>query len=99
MTDDTHTTGERTMKDVSHTNPYTDEPFGDACAFERGPVVAADGGSRDEADGVSEPSGVTEPTGIEEQTMKDVSHTPPHADAGDVNRVFERGTEGRDETV
>jgi hypothetical protein len=31
------------------------------------------------------------------QTMRDVDHTPPHGEG--VERVFERGTEGRSETV
>ncbi|MDG5776066.1 hypothetical protein VB773_14815 [Haloarculaceae archaeon H-GB2-1] len=74
------------MGEISHTNPYTGKPFGNACAFERAPHVAADGGRRDAVD-------------EDEQTMADVSHTPPHDDESDVNRVFERGTEGRDETV
>ena len=74
MTDD--------METVSHTNPYTDESFGETVVFRRGQTVVADGGRRE---------------GTETQTMKDVSHTPPTGDGA--MRVFERGTEGRDETV
>ncbi|WP_136715317.1 hypothetical protein [Halorientalis salina] len=70
------------MNAVSHTNPYTDEPFGETVTFRRGQTVVADGGER---------------TGTDEQTMKDVSHTPPAGDGA--MRVFERGTEGRDESV
>ena len=70
------------MRAVSHTNPYTDESFGETVVFKRGQTVAADGGRRE---------------GDEKQTMKDVSHTPPTGDGA--MRVFERGTEGRDETV
>ncbi|GAB3029050.1 hypothetical protein [Natronobiforma cellulositropha] len=72
MTDD-----RQTMKDVSHTNPYTGESAGHL--FSRGPVVAADGG-HEEADGTRQT----------EQTMKDVSHTPPYG-SSEANRVFERG--------
>ena len=31
------------------------------------------------------------------RTMADVDHTPPHGDGAE--RVFDRGTEGRSETV
>ena len=44
-----------TMKGVSHTNPYTDEPFGAGVAFGRGQPVAADGGESDDGTG-SEPA-------------------------------------------
>jgi hypothetical protein len=81
MTDD--------MQDVSHTNPYTGESFGEQVqVFDRGTTVAADGGERPDAD--------TETT--DEQTMKDVDHTPPN-DSDGANRVYERGTEGRSESV
>ncbi|WP_049903077.1 hypothetical protein [Halococcus agarilyticus] len=36
----------RTMNDVSHTNPKTGRPFGERVVFARGPTVAADGGER-----------------------------------------------------
>jgi len=32
------------------------------------------------------------------ETMRDVEHEPPHEGEG-ATRAFERGTEGRDETV
>jgi hypothetical protein len=91
MTDDTHTTesertDEATMADVSHTNPNTDRTFGDAMVFHRG-AVAADGGER----------GATEPTEDEPDTMEDVSHEAPDGDSP--QRTFERGTEGRTDTV
>jgi len=70
------------MRAVSHTNPYTDESFGETVVFRRGQTVVADGGK---------------PERTATQTMKDVSHTPPTGDGA--MRVFERGTEGRDETV
>ncbi|MFB6183179.1 MAG: hypothetical protein ABEI96_01375 [Haloarculaceae archaeon] len=99
--DGTRRAGREPMKAVSHTDPYTDSAFGSGPAFQRGPTVAADGGERDAAgedEDEDDPFAVEEPS-VEEQTMKDVSHTPPHDEAEDVNRVFERGTEGRDETV
>ncbi|MFB6074497.1 MAG: hypothetical protein ABEJ89_05750 [Haloarculaceae archaeon] len=68
------------MRDVDHTHPHTDEPFG--AAFRRGPDVAADGGARDETPAT--------------ETMADVDHEKP---TEAVDRVFERGTEGRDERV
>jgi hypothetical protein len=77
------------MKDIDHTNPYTDESFGENFVFRRGQHVAADGGEPDADDG-------TEDT--EAQTMKDVEHTPPN-DSDGANRVYERGTEGKDESV
>ena len=33
-----------TLADVDHTHPYTDEAFGEAVVYQRGPIVAADGG-------------------------------------------------------
>jgi len=74
------------MKDVEHTHPHTNRAFGEV-VFTDGEAVAADGG---EADAETTDSTDT-------QTMEDVSHTPPHGDGA--NRAFERGTEGRDETV
>jgi hypothetical protein len=69
------------MREVDHTHPHTDEPFGEM--HNRGSVVAADGGTSESAE---------EST----QTMDDVSHEPPSEGA---NRAFERGTEGRTDTV
>jgi len=81
MTDDN-----TNMREVSHTNPNTGRPFGDAVAFRRG-AVAADGG---------EPETEGEET---DETMEDVSHTAPDSDNDSAQRTFERGTEGRDEGV
>jgi hypothetical protein len=61
-------------------------PFADdpfVRTYRRGRVVAADGGEPDAADG-------------EDETMDEVSHTSPTEGA---NRTFERGAEGRDESV
>ena len=86
MTDDRP----QTMKDVSHTNPYTGESAGHL--FTRGPILAADGGHEDvDADETATETESNDRTEAEDsQTMKDVCHTPPH-DATDANRVFERG--------
>ena len=71
------------MQDVDHTHPHTDEPFGGA--FRRGPDVAADGGKR-----------AADAEERDDETMEDVDHESPTEGA---NRTFERGTEGRDESV
>ena len=75
------------MQDVDHTHPHTDETFGDA--FRRGPDVVADGGVRDGTDESDEEN-------TNGETMEDVDHESP---TGAANRSFERGTEGRDESV
>ncbi|WP_436924799.1 hypothetical protein [Halosimplex amylolyticum] len=67
-----------TMGEFSHTNPHTGKAFGDDFAFQRGPAVAADGGRAGAED---------------EETMKDVDHEHPEAEAEDANRVFQRGNE------
>jgi len=72
------------MNDVDHTHPHTDEPFG--AAFRRGPTVAADGGEAEAEDDAVDT----------DETMEDVDHESPSEGA---TRVFERGTEGRDESV
>jgi hypothetical protein len=49
MTENTRrTTTAPEMKSVDHTHPDTDRPFGERVVFERGPVVAADGGEPSE---------------------------------------------------
>ena len=87
--DATDSTDTQRMADVSHTNPYTDEPFGEACAFERGPAVAADGGERD---------AVEEDATDDAGTMADVDHEHPHDGEG-AAPAFERGMEGRTDSV
>ena len=92
------------MHDVDHTHPHTDEPFG--AAFRRGPTVAADGGKRSDrsrpssersSDGGRD-SGTESRRAEDEETdqMEDVDHESPTKGA---DRAFERGTEGRDESV
>ena len=80
------------IRDSDHTHPHTDEPFVEP--FRRGRRVAADGGERDAAADV----GVEDDVGPEEdpETMADVTHDSPNEGT---NRTFERGREGRDESV
>ncbi|MBX0323543.1 hypothetical protein EGH21_10930 [Halomicroarcula sp. F13] len=81
---DNDTDSNDTMGDVDHTHPHTNDTFG--TAFKRGPAVAADGGARDARDDAED----------DEETMEDVDHEAP---GEGVSRAYERGTEGRDETV
>jgi hypothetical protein len=74
----------QTLREMSHTAPYTDEAFGDVMVYHRGPVVATDGGEDPSREDGSE-------------QLADINHTPPHGES--VNRVYERGTEGRDESA
>ncbi|MFC3477246.1 hypothetical protein [Halobacterium litoreum] len=71
------------MGDVSQRNP-ADPEHAVSRVFQRGPVVAADGGQRvdDESD---EENG--------EQKMKDVSQRNPEDEEATANRVWERGGE------
>ncbi|RQH01339.1 hypothetical protein [Natrarchaeobius oligotrophus] len=81
------TENDRTMADVSHTNPYTGRTAGHL--FSRGPIVAADGGEPERTP--ARRSADADRTDDESnRTMASVDHTPPH-DADDANRVFERG--------
>jgi len=92
MTD--NDTTNRSMRDVSHTHPYSDHGAVNR-PFERGPVVAADGGER----GAYEEAETDEEADADEESpakMRDVDHTPPR-DAESANRVFERG--GKEEPV
>jgi len=66
------------IRDIQHTNPYTNEPFGKKL-FADDETVAADGGR--------EPA---------TETLADIDHQAP---TGGATRSFERGNEGRDETV
>ncbi|MGQ3719724.1 hypothetical protein [Natrialba aegyptia] len=76
----------KAMGEVSHTNPYTGETAGRL--FNRGPIVAADGGRPAATD--PESRSRRSSTGDSTETMRDISHTPPN-DSDDANRVFERG--------
>lgn len=73
-------TDEKTMGEASHTNPYTDESFGETVAYSRGRVVAADGGRANA-------------TEHDDEGMGDVDHTPREG-APDVSGVYQRGSEG-----
>ncbi|WP_267639870.1 hypothetical protein [Haloarchaeobius amylolyticus] len=74
-----------TMREVSHTNPYTGESMGSV--FEHGVTIVADGGRDPEREDVEDED---ELTGTE---MKDVDHTPPHDDGEGTDRTFARGGE------
>jgi hypothetical protein len=88
---------------MSHTHPCSDNGAVNR-PFQRGPIVAADGGEREayeqaEADAPEEPEAETdvreEDDERERDRMKDVTHTPPHGEGA--NSVFERG--GKEEPV
>ncbi len=80
-----------TMGEISHANPYTGETSGQL--FNRGPIVIADGGEANSVEPGEQPVNADEPA---TETMKSVSHTPPH-NADDANAVFERGGSERAE--
>ena len=90
-----------TIGDVDHTHPHTDAPFGAAIAYKRGPTIVADGGkpgpaegAETDAEGSEESEATAENKGADER-MSDVDHAPPNDET--VNRVHERGGEGREE--
>jgi hypothetical protein len=86
------------MGEVSHTHPYTARGAINR-PFQRGPVVAADGGEREASDGEEAEAAADAREEDDEKRdgdrMKDVNHTPPHGEGA--NPVFERG--GREESV
>ena len=91
------------LGDVSHTNPYTEQVFGDTQTYSRGRAVAADGG---EANSESRPSSEAkasdggerdaaeaddeESRDVDEETMEDVAHEPP-GDADGAQAAYDRG--------
>jgi hypothetical protein len=79
------------MKDVDHTHPHTNESFARTQAFRRGAVVVADGGRDDQSRTRQTPPA----DGETDETIADVEHEA----AEGANRTFERGTEGRTDTV
>ncbi|OIB56030.1 hypothetical protein [Natrialba sp. SSL1] len=90
------TNANQKMGEVSHTNPYTGETAGNL--FNRGPIVATDGGEPAATDPESRSRSRSQRKS-DAETMRDVSHTPPN-DSDDANRVFERGRDtGSDEVV
>lgn len=86
MSDGVHERSRRreTMKDISHTHPYTGQPFGDHLVFARGGKFAPDGGR---------PDAESETKTDVSEILADVNHTPSY-DCEGANRVFERGYEG-----
>jgi len=88
-------TDEDRLGDVSHTNPYTDEPFGDTQTYGRGKFVAADGGEADAVDtDETEDDQTVSTDGGPVDTLGDVDHTPP-GNAPSANGVYDR-TDGND---
>ena len=90
------------LGDVSHTNPYTGQVFGDTQTYGRGRTVAADGG---EANAESRPSSEHGSDGgeataaeaddgnerdVDKETMEDVAHEPP-GDADGAQAAYDRG--------
>jgi hypothetical protein len=69
---------ENTLGEMSHTNPYTGQVFGDTQTYSRGRTIAADGGEADSAP--------------EAETLGDVSHTPPGENDG-AQRAYDRGVD------
>ncbi|WP_440989421.1 hypothetical protein [Haloarchaeobius baliensis] len=86
-TDRESRTDNRTMADVSHTNPFTGESMGQV--FEHGVTIVADGG-RDPVREDARPFDAGEPDDGDSEVMADVRHT---TDDDAANRVFERGGE------
>ena len=80
------TESEKTLGDISHTDPYTNRAFGETQTFGRGKTVAADGG---EPEAVSEDEDRSE---AENETLADVEHTVPEGGEG-AQRTFDRGTD------
>jgi hypothetical protein len=111
MTDDDTT--RETLREMSHTNPYTNRSFGETQTYGRGTVVAADGG---EANGVSRASSGerTESDGGDAAATPDEGDDNPVTDGGSpetlgevdhtppgetegAHRAYERGLEGKDD--
>ena len=89
MTEETHTDDEEnrpTLGEMSHTNPFTGEVFGDTQTYSRGTTIAADGGSDPEREAE---------VGTDEdgEVLRDIDHTPPKG-AESANAVHARGGEG-----
>ena len=87
MTDDRTepmTRDRQTLKEMSHTNPYTGAVFGQTQTYSRGKTVAADGG---EADAAGDPA--------DGETLGDVDHTPADEVDG-AQGSFDRGNEDTD---
>jgi hypothetical protein len=92
----------RTLGEMSHTNPFTGEAFGDTQTYERGRTIAADGGEADrssaspnERDGSDEDEDGTDAKGESdrrEEVLREVDHTPPEG-AESANAVHQRGGE------
>lgn len=85
MTEETTDAEQETLGELSHTNPYTGETFGDTQTYTRGRLVATDGGDTAVAGNSSSSPATTDVTEADtvdsdattERTLGDISHTPP----------------------
>lgn len=77
---------EKTLAELEHTNPFTEEAFGDAMVYRRGPVVVTDGGTDDETASDRDRS-----TKGSDTQLSDIDHTPPHGEGVARDRIYERG--------
>ena len=80
-----------TLGDINHTNPYTNRTFGDTQTYDRGRLVAADGG-RAAPDGGEDRDADRRP---DDETLEDVDHTPDD-DVDGAQGSFDRGEEAGD---
>jgi hypothetical protein len=98
-------TDPKTLGEMNHTNPFTNEAFGATQTYDRGRTIAADGGETEadadesdaDADEETAADGGSEPEPGSEE-LRDIEHTPP-GDAEGTNGVYERGNEGREENT
>jgi hypothetical protein len=74
-----------TLGEMSHTNPYTGQVFGDTQTYGRGKAVAADGG-----EAAAEAAETGEERRDDEATMRDVAHEPP-GNADGAQAAYDRG--------
>lgn len=83
-------TTQRTMGEVTHTNPMTGEAFGDSQVFERGKVAIVDGGEAETGDEAE-----ADESDEEEEAMGDIDHTP-RENAPSTKAVYTRGEKPSD---
>lgn len=89
------------LKETDHTNPYTEESFGAAMVYRRGPVVVADGGAAEREEPTADTTDATTSERDHQSTasegsgtrLADIDHTPPHGKGVARNRIYERGAE------
>jgi hypothetical protein len=92
MTEDARPQTKPTLGDITHTNPYTNRTFGDTQTYDRGRLVAADGG-RAAPNGGEDRDADRRP---DDETLEDVDHTPDD-DVDGAQGSFDRGEEAADD--